>query len=142
MPPVILRLLDDVRNAGGVDASSLNHCIVIKYEGPQHFAPPHHDKQAGVEGSGAKDIMVGTSIYSVSLGEPRTFQLLDNNENVVWSQKLAHGSLFQLHPETNKALKHEVPKENVGGTRYSIIFRSIINTVVRGEDGSSCFKAK
>jgi alkylated DNA repair dioxygenase AlkB len=109
-----------------------NHALVIHYKGKKHFAPPHKDKQDGVEVNGAKDIVAGTTIFSISVGKERTSQLI-KDEVVVWEQKLAHGSLFKLHPDTNKHFKHAVPRENVGGDRYSIIFRHIKQLV------SSCF---
>lgn len=43
-------------------AADLNHCLIIRYSGPEHFAPPHHDKQEGVPGPGAKDIKGGPTL--------------------------------------------------------------------------------
>ena len=97
---------------------------MILYTGKKHFAPAHSDKQQGVAGSGAKDIVAGTTIFSISVGKARTFQLLKDGV-VVWQQKLAHGSLFKLHPDTNKHFQHAVPPEEVGGIRYSVILRHI-----------------
>ena len=89
-----------------------NHVIVAFYvDGSKHYAPPHQDKQAGVSGSGAKDMEMGTSFEVLSIGTPRSFAISDLDGKVRWSQPLDHGSLLHVTGETNKLYKHGVPKD-------------------------------
>ncbi len=106
-----------------------NHCIVIEYsDGERHHAPPHHDRQQGVDGNGARDMAAGTSFFVVTLGYARPFQLLDDDCNVVWEERLAHGSLLRVTAEMNREFCHAVPPDPAqpsGKPRYSAIFRTI-----------------
>ena len=107
----------------------LNHVIIIRYSGPEHHAPPHHDKQEGVAGQGAKDILKDTPIVSVTAcanGDERTFTVAADDGSWDWRKKLGNRDLFVLGPETNKSATHEVPKEGrKGQVRYSMIFRTV-----------------
>lgn len=110
--------------------TELNHCIIIRYSGPQHFAPPHHDKQEGTQGVGAKDILPDTDIVSVTItspGEERLFTIQEPTDGtLVWQKRLGDGDVFMLGPQTNKRYKHAVPSEGQhGSVRYSIIYRSV-----------------
>lgn len=106
-----------------------NHVILIKYSSPEMWAPPHHDKQEGVPGKGAHDIIADTSIVSITLcqpGDERTFTVEADNGSFKWSRKLEDRDVFVLGPETNKIATHSVPKEGrEGQIRYSLIFRTV-----------------
>ena len=142
MPPCFVVLIAMIEELSG---ERPNHCILIRYDGKPHHAPPHHDKQKGVPrsgGSGARDIDEGTTIFSFSFGVPRTFEFL-SGDDIVWSKKLGRGSLLCLSPLANQKLKHAVPKEDVGGVRFSAIFRTIkrpdADVLGKAEAGKVCF---
>lgn len=108
---------------------SPNHCIIIRYsDGQQHHAPPHRDRQEGVPGNGAHDMAADTSFFVLSLGYPRLFQLLAEDQQVVWEERLAHGSLLRVTGAMNRELWHAVPRDPdqpADQPRYSAIFRTI-----------------
>jgi hypothetical protein len=106
-----------------------NHCIVIEYaDGERHHAPPHHGKHQGVSGDGARDMAAGASSFVVTLGHPRPFQLLDEDENLIREERLPHGSLFQVTAEMPRDFFHAVPRDPTqpsGTPPYSAIFHTI-----------------
>jgi hypothetical protein len=110
-------------------ADPFNHVIIIRYSGPGHYAPDHHDKQDGVGGQGAKDILANTPIVSITAcdtGNERTFTVKADDGSWNWAKKLGNRDVFVLGPETNKLATHGVPKEGrEGQVRYSIIFRHV-----------------
>ena len=122
--------LDKVRNRINRETGQCcNHCIVIEYsDGKKHHAPPHHDRQVGVDGNGAHDMVAGTSFFVLTLGYARPFQLLDDKSKVVWEERLPHGSLLRVTAEMNRELLHAVPGDQSQPRdcpRYSAIFRTI-----------------
>jgi alkylated DNA repair dioxygenase AlkB len=69
---------------------------------------------------------MGPVIASVSLGAQRLFRFKALNGAVVFAERLPHGSLFIMAGETQKNLKHEVPKEpRVIQPRINLTFRRI-----------------
>ena len=106
-----------------------NHCIVIKYsDGERHHAPPHHDRQQGVPGNGAHDMAADSSFFVVTLGFARPFQILDNDLNIAWEERLPHGSLLQVTADLNRTYYHAVPRAPTQpneNPRFSVIFRTI-----------------
>ena len=110
-------------------AQPLNSLLNIRYSSPKHWAGPHRDKQDGVEGHGAKDILAATPIVSVTFAAPgseRTFKVTALDGSFEWSEKLSDGDVFVLGSETNKIAEHSVPKEGAEGqVRDSLIFRSV-----------------
>jgi alkylated DNA repair dioxygenase AlkB len=69
---------------------------------------------------------MGPVIASVSLGAERLFRLKRPNGSVVFAERLPHGSLFIMAGQTQKNLKHEVPKEpEVEQPRINLTFRRI-----------------
>jgi len=122
--------LDAVRQQIAAEfGEACNHCIVIEYsDGDKHHAPPHHDRQEGVDGNGARDMVAGSSFFVVTLGYARPFQLLDRDHNLVWEEALPHGSLLQVTAEMNREFYHAVPRDPAqprAQPRYSAIFRTI-----------------
>ena len=129
-PLADLPLLDAVRQRIAVETGeSCNHCIVIEYsDGEKHHAPPHHDRQLGVNGNGARDMAAGTSFFVLTLGYTRPFQLLDSDQKIVWQEQLPHGSLLQVTAAMNREFFHAVPPDPTQPKdcpRYSAIFRTI-----------------
>ena len=97
--------------------ANTNHAIIIKYsDGVQHHAPPHQDK-----------IPYGTDFFVLSFGEPRKFEIINSENEVVWSKYLEEKSLLHVTSEGNKMFKHAVPPDPnwQGKPRYSLIFRTI-----------------
>jgi len=81
-----------------------------------------------VDGNGARDMVVGSSFFVVTLGYARPFQLLDREQNLVWEESLPHGSLLQVTADMNREFYHAVPRDPAqprAQPRYSAIFRTI-----------------
>ena len=123
-PPLLQKLVDAV---GDPD---VKHVIVISYtHGEAHHIPWHSDKQEGVPGSGAKDIVAGTSIHNfVVCDGPRSFQLAPAGDltQYFFNRPLLHGEMVTLTAKGNRLLKHRVPKEpGWSGNRFSIVLRCV-----------------
>ena len=123
-PPLLQKLVDAVGDP------NVNHVIVISYtHGEAHHIPWHSDKQEGVPGSGAKDIVAGTSIHNfVVCDSPRLFQLAPAGDltQYFFNRPLLHGEMVTLTAKGNRLLKHRVPKEpGWSGNRFSIVLRCV-----------------
>jgi len=128
-PEILIRLKNIIGD------ESINHIIVTKYTTGNNHIPWHQDKQEGVSGAGAKDIVAGTKIYNLIICDnPRRFQLAEPSKigkkgecsEFVFDELLDNGSLLTLTAEGNKQLLHRVPKEkHWNGIRYSIVFRTV-----------------
>jgi alkylated DNA repair dioxygenase AlkB len=69
---------------------------------------------------------MGPVIASVSLGAERLFRLKRKGGTVAFWERLPHGSLLIMAGNTQKTLKHEVPKEpGVIQPRINLTFRRI-----------------
>lgn len=116
----------------------------------------HRDKQEGLGGVGAADIVAGTPFYVLSVGLPRRFVMREyvdpNNktaadpssssstgdDDVVFDKYLPHGSLLTVTAEGNRRYTHSVPPDPTwnhpdavpDAVRYSVIFRTIKNKKV------------
>ena len=110
------------------DLPCFNHGIIIKYaDGIKNFAPPHRDHSEDTGGKTAC-LKKGAGFSVISVGEPRTFQLLDSAAGpVVKEWKLPRRSVLHIPAEFNVAYWHAVPKDsNHNGVRCSLIFREIL----------------
>jgi len=121
-----------------------NHAIAIAYaHGEKHHAPPHRDNS---EDTGGKSgcLKKGTGFAVISVGEPRTFQLMDSPSGpVVWEQKLPHRSMLWIPAEFNVAYWHCVPKDKSHtGTRVSLIFREILTLAAKSSSSRPSRKRK
>ena len=105
---------------------AVNHAIIIKYsDGEKHHAPWHSDKSEEL-GRKTGCMARGSSFFVISVGDPRTFQLGDENK-VVWESSLPHCSMIKIDAATNVKFKHCVPQDpNWSGTRWRLIFRTIV----------------
>ncbi len=73
---------------------------------------------------------MGPVIASVSLGAERLFRLKDKQATTVFSRALPSGSLLIMAGETQKNLKHEVPKQpKVTTPRINLTFRNVSHGV-------------
>ena len=69
---------------------------------------------------------MGPVIASVSLGTERLFRLKGKSGELVFAERLPHGSLLIMAGATQKNFKHEVPKEpDVTLPRINLTFRHI-----------------
>ena len=93
-------------------------------------------KQQEVQGSGAKDMLEGSSFFNLSFGTPRHFDLIDSDGHVKWSEYLGHGSLLKVSFEANRDFKHAVPPDEhwTGAARCSVIFRTSFG-ICKGTSG-------
>lgn len=72
---------------------------------------------------------MGPVIASLSLGATRLFRLKAKDGTVAFSERLPGGSLLIMAGQTQKNLKHEVPKEpRVTEARINLTFRRIEHT--------------
>lgn len=115
MPGWMKKMADLIRE---IYDEPVNHCIVIKYsDGVKNHAPAHSDKL---------DKQGKYGFFNFSFGEPRLFQVLDEDK-IIWSGKLENCSMLYMSGEGNRKYKHSVPKDkNHKGVRYSVIFRTIV----------------
>jgi len=106
---------------------SFNHSIIIRMsDGVKHHAPPHRDNSEDIGGK-TGCMKRGSGFGVISVGEPRTFQFMDKDGNVVWERKLPHRSFMYVPAEFNAAYWHCVPKDpQHTGVRCSLIFRDIL----------------
>ena len=136
MPPMMLAIAKNIKEKFGED---VNHAISIFYHsGTDQHAPPHHDKQIGMEAAKnvPLDMAEHSSFYVFSFGDPRVFTLQTTSKTkpaergVVWQEALAHGSLLRISAQDNKELYHAVYKAGKKhGARYSLIFRDIVSFI-------------
>ena len=69
---------------------------------------------------------MGPVIASLSLGAPRLFRLKQTQGKLSFSRSMAHGSLLIMAGETQKNLKHEVPKQpGITEPRINLTFRRV-----------------
>lgn len=114
----------------------MNHCVIIRYtDGVRHHQPNHRDKQDFGDETppGFRDIKRGSSLFVVSLGEPRRFRLTPfppQGRAPCWEEALAHGSLMTMTAYGNEHCVHAVPPDPrwPGPVRYSLVFRTIATT--------------
>jgi nicotinamidase-related amidase/alkylated DNA repair dioxygenase AlkB len=117
--------VDAVRRA--VEArmgQALNHCLLQLYRDGRDWIGEHSDKTL--------DLVRGSSIVNVSLGQMRTMVLRPKrgNEEDARTQKvpLPHGSFLVMDAATNQAFYHAIKQQGEGphdGPRISLTFRSI-----------------
>ena len=140
MPPILQALCEQLNTDFGLEGDDrFNHCLIICNEQSgsgkdAHCAPAHADK-----------IQKGYFV-DISLGYPREFQLIDDNDKVVAKQRLASGSLAYITAHDNGKLvqghravkgepkvqdtryKHAVPvdaDQPRDEPRFSLVFRPI-----------------
>lgn len=67
------------------------------------------------------------TIFSLSLGVPRTFQVkhVTLPEHSLYNIRLGHGDLLKMGAPMQRFWKHQVPKETVRGERINLTFRVI-----------------
>jgi alkylated DNA repair dioxygenase AlkB len=98
-----------------------NFVLINKYENGKHSLGWHSDK--------ATNLVVGSSIVSISLGQERWFEMKPrkNNKTAV-KQVLGNGSMLVMNYETQEHYLHRVPKMKLPGDskpRINLTFRHL-----------------
>jgi hypothetical protein len=121
--PECLEMRDALREA---TAEPVNSMVANQYLDGTASIDHHSDK--------TPDIKRGTSIWTISLGDTRPFELrkLDGSGSVV--VQLTHGSVFQIGPLTNAAYTHSIPPvSHEVGPRYGLTFRTLASRWLHDE---------
>jgi alkylated DNA repair dioxygenase AlkB len=97
-----------------------NFCAILRYPNGSVGIRKHQDKE----------MVLGTSICGVSLGDSRTFQLspptYGHSSNIEPLKiELKHGSMYCMYPPTNSHWSHEILSEENKSVRYSLTFRNV-----------------
>jgi len=130
-PKLLLQCKQKIQDQLGV---TLNYAFINIYEVKDlsgnkcdHYIGWHADKEKDI----IQDSDGGTTICSVSLGDPRKFQLRKTYKKGepptrIYSQVLENGSLCTMEKHTQILCKHQVPKKRKATTpRINITFRNM-----------------
>ena len=100
-----------------------NSCNVNLYDGPRSSVDWHSDNEAMFQGASAP-----IRILSLSLGEPRTFQLKPKGWHGAThtSIKLFSGDLLLMDGCVQQYYLHKVPKESQLGKRINLTWRWVV----------------
>ena len=105
--PPLAEIRDEITKLTG---QTYNSCVVQRY--PESVGiVPHMDKE----------MVAGTMICGVSLGETRKLVMIRRGQKSI-SIPLPHGSLYILNPPTNDYWMHSISKS--GGVRISLTIRN------------------
>ena len=94
-----------------------NSALITKYIDGEAHIPPHGDTET--------EIVEGSDIVTVSLGDTRTMIFTNKAGEYVWSEKLQHGEIMLMSKESQYTFLHQIPKEQCRRTRISITYRLI-----------------
>ena len=93
-----------------------NSAMIHKYNSGESFIPQHSDNE--------QDIVEGSLIATISLGETRTFRFQEVGASKCCDVlKLYHGDSLIMSQNSQMYFTHGIPKENVTGKRLSITLR-------------------
>ena len=97
----------------------LNSCLVNRYAHGHETLPEHSDNEG--------DINKLSSIFTISLGSPRTLHFRDIASNEVSEIKCQGRSMYHMTRASQEFFKHSIKEETAGdlGVRYSLTFRSV-----------------
>lgn len=97
----------------------LNSCLVNRFAHGNEVIPEHSDNEG--------DINKLSSIFTISLGSPRTVHFRDIGSNEVTEIKCHGRSMYHMTRASQEFFKHSIKEETAGdvGVRYSLTFRSI-----------------
>lgn len=116
MQPVIDRMEQ-------ISGHTINHFVFHRYVGSSDKIGAHHDK--------TQDLSDGSTIFSLSIGEPRRFDIVADTKDK-WISKneretfiVRNNDLVSIPWDVNQVYRHAiVPSKKYGGIRYSITARS------------------
>lgn len=116
--PILSKIKKRVEKHTGL---TFNFCAVMKYPHGNVIINKHQDKE----------MVPGTTIAGVSVGETRTIRFTAN----YWTKTgididLLHGGIYIMHPPTNDKWFHEMVRNGKAvGCRYSLTFRNVPNAL-------------
>ena len=90
-----------------------NYCVVQRYPSGQFGIKPHRDKE----------MIPGTKIAGISLGETRELNMLRGTKNHRFY--LPSGSLYVFNPPTNDYWSHTIVLNKSNNYRISLTFRNL-----------------
>ena len=109
-------LRDRVALAVGVSAERFDGVLLNLYRNGRDSMGLHADDEP--------EIVPGSAIASVSLGEPRRFVLRSRHEPLALEVRLGHGSLLTMGGSVQRNWRHTVPREpRLSGSRINLTFR-------------------
>lgn len=111
--PYLLTLKDKLTKLTG---QKYTVCYIQRYPSGKVGINPHRDKE----------MVTGTSICGISIGEKRTLsmQRIHKGINKKTDILLTNGSLYILKPPTNQYWTHCIEKDNSKNPRISLTFRN------------------
>ena len=104
-----------VKRIGKTTMQTYNTCVIQIYNSGVVGINPHKDKE----------MKLGTTIASISLGETRTMRFERSNFDML-DIPLESGSLCLIKPPTNDYWLHSIPLDTTTNIRISLIFRNYI----------------
>ena len=114
--PILEELRDHISMLTG---EKYNYCVIQYYPCGKVGIKPHKDKE----------MILGTTICGLSIGETRVLQLSPpkflNEESI--SLSLSTGSLYVLKPPTNSYWTHAILTDKTTNPRISLTFRNVEN---------------
>ncbi len=116
--PILLQLKKDLEEKFG---TKFTYVFLNKYPDGKAGMPWHSDDE--------KDMAEGSLIASISLGEPRDFQVRAKDKQKrkeIKNLELAHGSLFLMNMDMQRHYLHCLPvRKRIKKARYNLTFRNI-----------------
>ena len=122
--PECLEMRDALREA---TKEPINSVVANCYRDRDACIDLHSDK--------TPDIQRETSIWTISLGDTRRFELHKNDGSEQLFINLTPGSVFQIGPLTNASFKHSIPQmKHSVGVRYGLTFRTLASRWLHEEE--------
>ncbi len=118
VPPLLQPLLDWSRE---IVATELNGILLNWYDGSKgHYIGKHRDS--------IKNMVTGSPIVTISLGEERTFRLRPWRQTSFQDFPVLDGTVIVMPYDTNLAWTHEVPtRAKRQGRRISVTIRAFVS---------------
>jgi alkylated DNA repair dioxygenase AlkB len=125
---IVQNYLNEISKCLKLNKTSINSCLVNKYEDGEACITPHSDSSLSF---GERPVIIGLSI-----GDTRNiiFRKKKNNQSkeefinnpIVFKKELLNNSIFIMTGNSQINYTHEIPKEENKITRYSLTFREMI----------------
>ncbi len=118
--PILFQLKKDLEEKL---SKKFNYVLINEYPDGEAGIHWHSDDEA--------DMAKGSLIASISLGEPRDFQVRAKDKQKrkeIKKLELAHGSLFLMNMDMQRHYLHCLPvRKRIKKPRYNLTFRNIVN---------------
>ncbi len=113
--PILRTIRDKITELTG---ETYHVCVIQLYNNGAVGIDPHRDKE----------MMPGTIIASVSLGETRVMRFERGGYEMI-DIPLTAGTLCLLQPPTNDYWLHSIPRDSTVAPRISLVFRNCKNMI-------------